>query len=103
MDQDVSLLLLSEGHLHRVQDLKGLVLGSFKAFGNNPGVEPLANVELSLLQELSNQEDGRGGSVSSYIILQKDNYVKIGKYSNYLNTGSLNNNHSNSGHQSPFI
>ena len=74
LDQDVSLLLLSEGHLHRVQDLKGLVLGSFKAFGDNPGVETLANVELSLLQELSNQEDGRGGSVSSYIILQKETY-----------------------------
>ena len=58
MDQDVPLLLLSEGHLHRVQDFKGLVLGSFKAFGDNPGVEPLANVELSLFQELSNQEDG---------------------------------------------
>ena len=69
LDEDAPLRLRSDIDLQGLQDLQRLVLGDLKAFGDNPWMETLANVQLSLFEEFSDQENSRCGSITSDIIL----------------------------------
>jgi len=70
LDEDVPLLLGVDLDLERFQDLESLVLGGLKALGNDSRVKALADVELGLLQELSDEQHGRGRAVSGDVILK---------------------------------
>ena len=40
-----------------------------ESLGDHPGVETLRDVELGLLKELSDEQHGRGGAITSHVIL----------------------------------
>ena len=69
LDQDAPLRLRGDVYLQGLEDLQRLVFGDLKSFSDDPGMETLANVELSLLEEFSDQEDSRSSSVTSDVIL----------------------------------
>lgn len=76
LNQDAPLCLRSDVDLQGLEDLQRLVLGDLKAFGDNPGMETLANVQLSLFEEFSDQENSRCGSITSDVILKSENISK---------------------------
>lgn len=49
--------------------LKSLHLGDFEAISDNAGVQSLGDVSVGLLEQLSHQQDNRGCSITTNIVL----------------------------------
>ena len=70
LDQDISLLLRRDVNLQVLQNFESFLLGGLEAFGDDPGMEAFADVDVRLLKELADQEDGRRRAVASDVILE---------------------------------
>ena len=55
---------------HGIQNLDSLLLGQIETFSSNPWVKSISDIYLSLLEELSNDKDVGGSSVTGNIILE---------------------------------
>ena len=76
LNKNAPLLLWGDVDPQGFKDLKSLVLGDLESFGDDPGMEALADVDVGLLQELADEQDGGRSTVASNIIL-KENRKKI--------------------------
>jgi hypothetical protein len=70
LDQDISLLLRRDVNLQVLQNFESFLLGGLEALSDDPGMEAFADVDIRLLKELADQEDGRRRAVASDVILE---------------------------------